>query len=88
MIFRLFSSIFVIGLGYFVDSFWSPVQMLISGKAAGMQFDTSDMSFLQNTAIQNALHYPGFITSGIVLLALFLIWIGPVKKAIVAAIGD
>jgi hypothetical protein len=65
-----------------------PVSTLISGKSAGLQFDPSDISYLENNAIQNAVKgLPGWL--GLVFPVLIVLtWAGPIRRGIKAVKDD
>lgn len=61
---------------------YNPIATLATGKAAGQQFESNDVTSVISQVTMTAWTNVGVMATSVVALVLFMIWFGPVKRAI------
>lgn len=79
---RIAFTVVITGVYLFLIGAFTPVATLIAGKAAGQQFENSDLSYLQAIYTMNVLSGIGLLLTSLFLLTVAAIWWAPVRKLI------
>jgi len=79
---RVFSTIVVLVVSWFVNSVFNPIATLVTGQAAGNQMTASDIVYLKTMVIFSSFNGASTIISLFTLFALIFIWFKPVKTLV------
>jgi len=79
---RVLMTVLVAAIGIAVNLLVNAPATIILGQAAGKQFDPGDGAYLATQALFRGFNAISLLITAMVLLAVFCIWIGPLKKFI------
>ena len=82
MIGRIISTVIAVLLYGYGMTVFNPIATLVTGQAAGRQFDNSDQSYLNSVWTMNFFSHLSVLLSLALLVVLILIWFKPVRDAI------
>ena len=85
MLGRIFGSIAVLAIYGIVDEIFNPIATLVTGEAAGHQFDNSNMAYLQSIYTMELFSGTGLILTLLAAAALLAIWLKPLRELIKGA---
>jgi hypothetical protein len=77
---RVLMTVLVAAIGVAVNLLVNAPATLVLGQAAGKQFDPADSAYLATQALFRGFNAISLLITALVLLAVFWIWIGPLKK--------
>ena len=81
---RIIASVVILGAAYVLNAAFAPQSMLLSGIAAGHQFDPSDTAFVNSFYLFQIVGGIGHAIDILVLIVLLAIWWRPIRKGIAA----
>lgn len=85
MLGRIFGSIAVLAIYGIVAGIFNPIATLVTGEAAGHQFENSNMAYLQTMYTLSLFSGAGLILTLLAAAALLAIWLKPLRELIKGA---
>lgn len=82
MIGRMISTLLIVTIGVVVNLLVNTPATLVLGQSAGRQFEASDQAYLAAQAMFRGFNGVSVLITAMVLFGIFLVWIGPARKAI------
>ena len=85
---KVFLTLLSLLVYYSLNSFLTTVSPIVTNQFAGKQFDDSDSAYVVSQYGMHVMSYTGLVTTVVLCLALYLIWVSSIKKAVKNAIDQ